>query len=339
MKMIKEIFSLLDYLITFRWLYNWIETLVENVFKLSMETRLGSSIHFFIYDTLKIAILLGIMIFIISYIRSYFSPEKTKKILCKFGGVTGNIMASLLGIVTPFCSCSSVPLFIGFVEAGIPLGVTFSFLITSPIVNEAAFAILLALPAFGLKVAVLYVITGVVVGVVSGIFIGKLKLESEVEEYVYQIKTGEAEIEELTHKDRVRFAIGNVKDIVKRVWIYLIIGIGIGAAIHGWAPAPILAKYAGPDNPFAVIVAVVFGIPLYSNALGTIPIAEALLNKGVGMGTALAFMMAVTALSLPELILLRKVIKPKLIAIFVAITGISIILVGYLFNAVGHLLT
>ena len=189
-----------------------------------METRLGSSVHFFFYDTIKIIILLGIMIFAISYIRSYFPPERTKKILERFSGITGNIMASLLGIVTPFCSCSSVPIFIGFVEAGIPLGVTFSFLITSPIVNEAAFAILLA--SFGWKIALVYVVTGVVVGVVGGILIGTLKLENEVEEYVYQIKSGEVEIEELTHKERARFAIDNVKDIIKRVWVFLLIGIG-----------------------------------------------------------------------------------------------------------------
>ncbi|CAH2212527.1 permease [Tepidibacter aestuarii] len=323
-------------MLQFTWLNNLVRLLVENVFGISMETHLGGSIHFFIYDTIKIVILLGIMIFIISYIRSYFSPEKTKKILEKFGGISGNIMASLLGIVTPFCSCSSVPLFIGFVEAGIPIGVTFSFLITSPIVNEAAFAILLA--SFGWKIAVVYVITGVVVGVIGGILIGSLHLEDQVEEYVYQIKMGESEIEELDRKQRIDFAIQNVKDIIKRVWIYLIIGIGIGAVIHGWAPAEILSKYAGPNNPLAVIVAVVVAIPLYSNALGTIPIAEALIIKGVGIGTALAFMMATTALSLPEMILLRKVIKPKLIAVFVAITGVSIILVGYMFNAISHLL-
>jgi len=318
----------------FGWLDYLVRLLVENVFKVSMETRLGSSVHFFFYDTIKIIILLGIMIFAISYIRSYFPPERTKKILERFSGITGNIMASLLGIVTPFCSCSSVPIFIGFVEAGIPLGVTFSFLITSPIVNEAAFAILLA--SFGWKIALVYVITGVVVGVVGGILIGSLKLENEVEEYVYQIKSGEVVIEELTHKDRARLAIDNVKDIIKRVWIFLLVGIGVGALIHGWAPAPLLAKYAGPKKPFAVIIAVVFGIPLYSNALGTIPIAEALINKGVGIGTALAFMMATTALSLPEMILLKKVIKPKLIGVFVAITGIAIIFVGYLFNAIAH---
>ncbi|WBW96335.1 permease [Oceanirhabdus sp. W0125-5] len=316
----------------FDWLYKLIELLVVNVFGLSMESKLGSSVHFFFYDTIKILILLGTMIFLISYVRSYFPAERTKKILEKFGGIKGNIMASLLGIVTPFCSCSSVPLFIGFIEAGIPLGVTFSFLITSPIVNEAAFVILLA--SFGWKVALIYVVTGVIVGVLGGIIIDKLHMEKQVEEYVYQIKMGSKEIETLTKKDRINFAIQNVKDIFKRIWLFLIIGIGIGAAIHGWAPEDILSQYAGPDNPLAVFVAVICGIPLYSNALGTIPIADALIDKGVGIGTALAFMMAVTALSAPEMILLRKVIKPKLIATFVAVTGTAIIIVGYLFNII-----
>ncbi|MFW6023002.1 MAG: permease [Halanaerobiaceae bacterium] len=320
----------------FTWLDKLIDLLVENVFGISMTTKLGSSVHFFFYDTIKIIILLGIMIFAISYIRSYFPPERTKKILERFSGVTGNIMASLLGIVTPFCSCSSVPIFIGFIEAGIPLGVTFSFLITSPIVNEAAFAVLLA--AFGWKIAALYVLTGVLIGIVGGIIIGVLNLEDQVEEYVYQIQMGDKEVEVPSREERLIFAWENVKEIVGRVWIYLIIGIGIGAAIHGWAPAPVLARYAGPDNPFAVFVGVTIGIPLYSNAIGTIPIAEALISKGVGIGTALSFMMATTALSLPAMILLRKVIKPKLIAIFVTITGIAIVLVGYLFNMIAHTL-
>lgn len=317
-------------------MFNWLDTLVvklvENTMGLSMATHLGSSIHFFIYDVIKIIILLATMIFIISYIRSFFQPERTKRILTHFSGIRGNIMASLLGIVTPFCSCSSVPLFIGFVEAGIPLGVTFSFLITSPIVNEAAFAILLA--SFGWEVALIYVVTGVIVGVIGGIIIDRLEMENQVEDYVYKMKMGESTLEVLKIRDRINFAMNQVKEIVGKIWIFLLIGIGIGAAIHGWAPASLLTRYAGPDNPFAVFVAVIFGIPLYSNALGTIPIAEALIGKGVGLGTALAFMMAVTALSLPEMIILRKVIKPKLIAIFVIIVGISIILVGYLFNFV-----
>ncbi|MDP0488910.1 MAG: permease [Fusobacterium sp. JB020] len=314
----------------FNWLDYLVTLLVEDVVGISIASSLGGSIHFFIYDVIKILILLGIMIFLISYVRSYFPPERTKKILGKFSGIKGNIMASLLGIVTPFCSCSSVPLFIGFIEGGIPLSVTFSFLITSPIVNEAAFAILLA--SFGWKIAFVYVITGVVVGVVGGILIGTFKMESYIEEYVFKMQSADIELEKLSRNERISFAVQNVKDIVGRIWIFLLIGIGIGALIHGWAPSELLLKYAGPDNPLAVFLAVGLGIPLYSNALGTIPIAEALIAKGVGIGTALAFMMATTALSLPEMILLRKVIKPKLIMVFVLITGISIIFVGYLFN-------
>lgn len=314
----------------FNWLDNLVTKLVEGAFKLDVATGVGSSVHFFIYDVIKILILLSFMIFMISFIRSYFSPEKTKRILTHFGGAKANAMASVLGIVTPFCSCSSVPLFIGFVEAGIPLGVTFSFLITSPIVNEAAFAILLA--AFGWKIAIVYVITGVLVGIFGGLIIGKMKMEKYVEEYVYKMQMKAVAEMESSLSDRLSYAWDQVKAIIKKIWLFLLIGIGIGAAIHGWAPAELLVKYAGPNNPFAVVIAVILGIPLYSNALGTIPIAEALIYKGVGLGTALAFMMAVTALSFPEMVLLRKVIKPKLIAAFIIITGIGIILVGYLFN-------
>jgi uncharacterized membrane protein YraQ (UPF0718 family) len=319
----------------FNWLDRLIALLVENVFGVPLDTHWGGSLHFFFFDTIKILILLIIMIFAISFIRSFFPPEKTKKTLSRFKGIKGNFMASLLGIVTPFCSCSSVPIFIGFVEGGVPLGLTFSFLITSPIVNEAAFAILLA--AFGWKIALIYVATGVIVGVVGGLIIDKLKMEKHVEEYVYEIQGVDSDPEEMNFKKRVSFAWQNTVSIIKRIWIFLLIGIGIGAAIHGWVPTDFLAKYAGPNNPFAVIIGVLAGIPLYSNALGTIPIAEALIGKGVGIGTALSFMMAVTALSLPEMILLRKVIKPKLIAAFVIITGIGIILTGYLFNLIGHL--
>ncbi|MBA2862461.1 permease [Methanococcus maripaludis] len=314
----------------FGWLDYVARYVVENILNIGVDTAIGSSIHFFIYDSLKIVILLSIMIFSISYVRSYFPPEKTKKILEKYSGVSGNVMASLLGIVTPFCSCSSVPLFIGFVEAGIPLGVTLSFLITSPIVNEAAFAVLLA--SFGWKIAMLYIISGVIIGVIGGVIIGKLKMEDQVEEYVYEIRSRARKIRKLTQKERLKFAVDNTKDIVKRVWLYILIGIGIGAIIHGYAPEAILAKYAGPNNPLAVIFATIIAVPLYSNALGTIPIAEALIGKGVGIGTALAFMMATTALSFPEAVLIRKVIKPKLIAAFFGITSIAIVITGYLFN-------
>jgi len=314
----------------FNWLDNLVNLLVTKIFNLELESALGSSVHFFIYDVIKIIILLSFMIFLISYLRSYFPPERAKKIIERFKGIRANIIASLLGIVTPFCSCSSVPLFIGFVEAGIPLGVTFSFLITSPIVNEAAFVILLA--AFGWKVALIYVVTGVFVGVVGGYIIGLFKAENQVEEYVYQIKSSEIDIEKQTSKQRINFALTNMKDIIKRVYIYLIIGIAIGAIIHGWVPEDFLFKYANKDNPLALLVAVIAGVPLYSNALGTIPIAQALIAKGVAIGTALAFMMATTALSLPEMIILRKVIKPKLIALFVVVTTIGILFVGFLFN-------
>ncbi|MGM0641129.1 MAG: permease [Thermotogota bacterium] len=312
----------------FQWTHD-LATIIVNWIGLNPEISWGASLHFFIYDTIKILILLFIMIFIVSYIRSYFPPEKTKKILEKFPGITGNIMASLLGVVTPFCSCSSVPIFIGFIEAGVPLGVTFSFLITSPIVNEAAFAMLLA--SFGWQVATIYVISGVVIGVIGGIVIGKLKMEDQVEEYVYKVQMGETKIGRKSQKERFSFAYENVKDIIKRVWLFVIIGIGIGGLIHGKIPAEFITTYLG-DNPFTVPLATIIGVPLYSNALGTIPIAEALIGKGLGLGTALAFMMSTTALSLPAGILMKKVIKTKLIVTFFGVTTLAIIFTGYIFN-------
>src|SRR6056297_315414 len=308
------------------------ELLVYSWMGLDEATRLGSSVHFFFYDSIKIIFLLGIMIFVISIIRSFFPPEKTKKLLSNHKKIVGNIFASILGVVTPFCSCSSVPIFIGFVESGIPLGVTFSFLITSPIVNEVALVMLYTI--FGWKIGTLYLVSGILVGIVGGIVIEALGMEKQVEEYVYQISAEESEIEELNWSDRINFAKAEVKEIVSRVWLYVIIGIGIGAAIHGYAPAELLAQYAGADNPLSVIAAVIVGIPLYSNAVGTIPIVEALMGKGVALGTALSFMMATTALSLPAMVILRKVIKPKLITVFVTVVGVSIIGVGYMFNFV-----
>lgn len=315
----------------FNWLDYLVTKLVENVFHLSVDSQLGSSVHFFFYDTVKILILLSFMIFTISYIRSYFQPQKTKLMLEKIHGIRAHIAASLLGIITPFCSCSSVPIFIGFIEAGIPLGVTFSFLVTSPIVNEAAFAILLA--SFGWKVAVTYAGMGIIIGVISGMIIGRFKPEAHLEEEVFSGEGFNKIRPDMTQKERVNYAREHVVDIIKRIWVYLLIGIAIGGAIHGWAPEEILAKYAGKDNPFSVVIAVLAGIPLYSNALGTIPIAEALIGKGVGLGTALAFMMAVTALSVPEMVLLRKVMKPRLVAIFVLTASTGILIVGLLFNA------
>jgi hypothetical protein len=312
------------------------DLLVYNWMGLDSATRLGESVHFFFYDTIKIIFLLSIMIFVISIIRSYFPPEKTKKLLSNYKKFTAHFMASLLGVVTPFCSCSSVPIFIGFVESGIPLGVTFSFLITSPIVNEVALVMLYTI--FGWRIGTLYLISGIVVGVIGGIVIEKLGMEKYVEEYVYQISAGEDEIEELEWNDRIAFAKEEVKEIVGRVWKYVIIGIGLGALIHGYAPADLLAQYAGPNNPLSVIAAVAVGIPLYANAVGTIPIVEALMGKGVALGTALSFMMATTALSLPAMIILRKVIKPKLITVFVTVVGFSIIGVGYMFNFVMNII-
>ncbi|MHB8125413.1 MAG: permease [Desulfitobacteriaceae bacterium] len=293
-----------------------------------------SAVDFFFYDTMKIFLMLSVIIFIVSIIRSFFPPERTKKLLGegKKRGLLGNVFAALLGIVTPFCSCSAVPVFIGFVEAGIPLGVTFSFLISSPMVNEIALVMLWGL--FGWQIALLYMATGVTVAIIAGIIIGKLKLEKYVEEYVFNIKMSDIDIEIPTWKQRISDAGNYVADILKKIWLYVVIGIGIGGIMHGYAPTGVLAKYAGKGNPFAVFLAVIIGIPLYSNAAGTIPIVKELTRLGMPMGTALSFMMAVTALSLPEIIILRKVLKPKLLAIFIGIMAVTIIIIGYLFNIV-----
>jgi uncharacterized membrane protein YraQ (UPF0718 family) len=296
--------------------------------------RLSGALEFFIYDTIKIFLLLSVIIFIVSIIRSYFPPERTKRILSHKREFIGNILAALLGIVTPFCSCSAVPLFIGFVEAGVPLGVTFSFLISSPMVNEVAVVLLWGL--FGWKIALIYLGTGLLVAIVAGMIIGKLKLEKWVEEYVYKIKfMGAAtDIAKQAFRDRLVYARENTTDILKKVWAYVLVAIGIGGFIHGYVPEDFLVRYAGPQNPFGVPIAVALGVPLYSNAAGVIPIVYALMEKGMSMGTVLAFMMAVTALSLPEMIILRKVLKIKLLAVFVSIMTVTIIGVGYLFNAI-----
>ncbi|MEJ6952217.1 permease [Natronospora cellulosivora (SeqCode)] len=306
------------------------DLLIYKLFGFEAGTRLGDSLHFFVYDTIKILFLLAIMIFFISLIRSYFPPERTKKILEKQPKFFGNVLASLLGVVTPFCSCSSVPIFIGFIESGVPLGMTFSFLITSPIVNQIALVMLYSL--FGWQIATIYLLSGIFVGVIGGIIIETLHLENEVEEYVYQISIDKQEIEELNMQERIDFAKNEVKDIVSRIWKYVLIGIGIGAFIYGYAPEDLLTQYAGPGNPFAVLIAVILGIPLYANVVGVIPIVQSLLSKGVAIGTGLSFMMSITALSLPALIILRKVIKPKLLIIFVTVVALSIIGLGYLFN-------
>ncbi|MCX7794193.1 MAG: permease [Thermodesulfovibrionales bacterium] len=307
--------------------------IVYELIKLEPGSRLGEAIEFFIYDTIKIFILLSVIIFIVSIIRSFFPPEKTRMILSHKKEFIGNILAALLGVVTPFCSCSAVPLFIGFVEAGVPLGVTFSFLISSPMVNEVAVVMLWGL--FGWKITAIYVGTGLLVAITAGIIIGKLKLEKWVEEYVYHIKTGQKfDGESKSFKERLEYARWNTVDILKRVWLFIVIAIAIGGFIHGYVPENFLVRYAGKDNPFAVPVAVALGVPLYSSAAGVSPIVYALMEKGMSIGTVLAFMMAVTALSLPELIILRKVLKMPLLVVFVVIMTLTIIAVGYLFNAI-----
>ena len=308
------------------------DLLVYRLMGIQPATRLGDSLDFFFYDTMKIFLLLLIIIFVVAVIRSFFPPERARRLLGNRREYVGNLLAALLGIVTPFCSCSAVPLFIGFIESGLSLGVTFSFLISSPTVNEVALVMLWGL--FGWEITLLYVGTGVILAFISGIVIGKLKLEHLVEDYVYQIKVGEREETVPTWRERFEYARDYTKDILKRVWLFVIVGIGLGALIHGYAPIDFVVKYAGPGNPFAVIIAVLIAIPLYSNAAGTIPIVQALVGKGMPMGTALAFMMAVVAISTPEMIILRKVIKPKMIAIFVGIITVAIIFIGYLFNFV-----
>jgi uncharacterized membrane protein YraQ (UPF0718 family) len=308
--------------------------IIFNVLKLEQGSRFADILEFVIYDTVKIFLLLTIIIFFVSIIRSYFPPERTRKILLTHKNeFIGNILAAFLGIVTPFCSCSAVPLFIGFVEAGVPLGVTLSFLISSPMVNEVAVVLLWGL--FGLKIAAIYLGTGLLVAIVGGFVIGKLRLEKWVEEYVYKLHIGQShEIIKQTFKDRFQYAKSNTTDILKRVWLFIIIAIGIGGFIHGYVPQDFLIRYAGPQNPFAVPVAVLVGVPLYSNAAGVIPIVYALMDKGLSMGTVLAFMMAVTALSFPEMIILRKVLKVPLLAVFAGIITVTIIMVGYLFNTI-----
>jgi len=301
--------------------------------KLDRGSQLADALNFFIYDTVKIFLLLAGIIFIVSVIRSYFPPEKTKRILSHKKEFIGNILAALLGIVTPFCSCSAVPLFIGFVEAGVPLGVTFSFLISSPMVNEVAVVLLWGM--FGWKIAAIYLGTGLLVAIIAGLIIGRLKLERWVEEYVYTIKSGEVQdVFSQPFKERLQYAKWNTTDILKRVWLFVILAIGIGGFIHGYVPQDFLVRYAGTGNPFAVPIAVALGVPLYSNAAGVIPIVYALMEKGMNMGTVLAFMMAVTALSLPEMIILRKVLKLPLLAVFAGIMTVTITAVGYVFNAI-----
>jgi len=304
--------------------YQWLGMTPENPF--------AAALHFFVYDTPKILTLLAVAIYIISIIRSYFPPEKTKKFLSHRHTFIGNILAAFIGILTPFCSCSAVPLFIGFIEAGVPLGVTFSFLIASPMINEIALVMLLGL--FGWKVALLYAVTGVTIAIIAGYAIGKLHLEHLVEDYVYQIKSGETELYEPTFRERCKAAGNFTLELLKKIAPYVIVAIAIGGFTHGYVPDEFLVKYAGRDNPLAVPLVVGLGVPLYNSSSGMVPIIYALIEKGLPLGTALAFMMAVSAISFPEMIILRRVLKLKLIGIFAGILSVAIIITGYLFNMV-----
>lgn len=313
----------------------WLNIIVGNLLValgIDIESRLGGSLHFFIYDVIKITILLCVLIFIISYIQSYFPPERSKKILSKFKGIWANIIAALLGTVTPFCSCSSIPLFIGFTSAGLPLGVTFSFLISSPMVDLGSLVLLMSI--FGVKVAVLYVIFGLVIAVIGGTLIEKLHLENEVEKFIRKSHTVDIDSPTIAQRERFIYAKEQVAETFKKVFPYILIGVGIGAIIHNWIPETWVVKILGSNNPFGVVLATIIGIPMYADIFGTIPIAEALLIKGAQLGTVLSFMMAVTTLSLPSIIMLRKAIKPKLLGIFILICTMGIMTVGYLFNFV-----
>lgn len=317
----------------------WLSTLIGqflNFFGLDTSGKIGGSVQFFIYDVIKIIFLLCVLIFIISYIQSFFPPERTKKILGRFYGIGANIIAALLGTVTPFCSCSSIPLFIGFTSAGLPLGVTFSFLISSPMVDLGSLVLLMSI--FGAKVAVIYVVLGLVIAVAGGTLIEKLHLENQVEEFIRNAKQIDIPQEELAVKDRIKYAWEQVVETFKKVFPYILAGVGIGAFIHNWIPEDIIVRFLGTGNPFGVIIATIVGVPMYADIFGCIPIAGALLAKGARLGVVLSFMMGVITLSLPSMIMLKKAIKPKLLGLFIGICTIGIIIVGYAFNAFQYLL-
>ncbi len=318
-----------------QWLNRLIGSIVEAI-GLDPASRIGGSIQFFFYDTIKIMVLLGFLILLISYIQSYFPPERTKKILERFHGIATNCVAALLGTVTPFCSCSSIPLFIGFTSAGLPLGVTFSFLISSPMVDLGSLVLLMSI--FGWRVAVIYVVLGLVIAVAGGTLIEKLHLESQVEEYIRKGKAIDMPQDELHFKDRIQYAWEQVVETAKKVFPYVLVGVGIGTIIHNWIPEELIVRLLGGNNPFGVIFATVTGVPMYADIFGTIPIAEALLAKGALLGVVLSFMMGVTTLSIPSMIMLRKAVKPKLLGIFIAICTLGIIIVGYFFNAIAHVI-
>ena len=318
----------------------WLHAVIGNglsALGLDTASRWGGSVHFFLYDVIKITVLLCFLIFVISYIQSFFPPERSKRILGRFRGIWANIIAALLGTVTPFCSCSSIPLFIGFTSAGLPLGVTFSFLISSPMVDLGSLVLLMSI--FGVKVAIVYVIVGLIIAVVGGTIIEKLHMENYVEEFIRRAK-GSIDIDapDLTVKDRLIYAREQVVGTFKKVFPYILIGVGIGAVIHNWIPETWIQNILGSDNPFGVVLAVLVGVPMYADIFGTIPVAEALLAKGALLGTILSFMMAVTTLSLPSMVMLRKAVKPKLLGVFITVCTIGIIIVGYLFNVFHYFL-
>lgn len=317
----------------------WLNELIGNVLTsigFDITERLGGSLQFFIYDIIKILILLSLLIFIISYIQSYFPPERTKQILGNYKGITANSMGAILGTVTPFCSCSSIPLFIGFTNAGLPIGVTFSFLISSPLVDLGAFVLLMSI--FGFKISITYVIVGLVLAILGGSLIEKLKMDEQIEQYIRAAGSVDIEIPDLSKKDRLVYAKEQMQNTVHKVYPYVLIGVGIGALIHNWIPTEVVQGILGQENPFSVLIAAVVGIPMYADIFGTLPIAEALFSKGIGLGTILSFMMAVTALSLPSIIMLRKAVKPKLLGVFVLTVSVGIIIIGYFFNAFSFLI-
>lgn len=331
-----DIFAWLnDQLLRMNWLSELVRLLVEKVFGLDMASRLGGSLHFFIYDVIKIFILLSVLIFVISWVQSYFPPERTRRILGGMRGFRANLTGALLGTVTPFCSCSSIPLFIGFTSSGLPLAVTFSFLISSPLVDLASMILLASI--FNWSIALAYVVLGITLAVIGGSLIGRARMECYVEAFVTQHRALDLPAEQLTLADRLRYAREQVTDIIQRVWLYILIGVGIGAAIHNWIPAELISALIGQNNWWSVPLATLVGVPMYADIFGTLPIAEALVAKGVGLGTVLAFMMAVTALSLPSLIMLKKVVKAPLLALFFTIVVAGIMLIGFLFNSFAHL--
>ena len=317
------------------WLNEVIALLLTSV-GIDINSNIGASIQFFIYDVIKITVLLCVLIFIISYIQSYFPPERSKKILDRFHGIKANIISALLGTVTPFCSCSSIPLFIGFTSAGLPLGVTFSFLISSPMVDLGSLVLLMSI--FGVKIAIAYVIVGLIIAVIGGTVIEKMHMEKYVEDFIMKSSSVDISSSDLSKKERLQYAKEQVIETFKKVFPYILIGVGIGAIIHNWIPEIWIENVLGGNNPFGVILATIVGIPMYADIFGTIPVAEALLAKGALLGTVLAFMMAVTTLSLPSLIMLKKAVKPKLLALFITICTLGIIIVGYLFNIFSFLL-